>query len=119
MGYFPVRYVSKVVIYERKIFKRLASGGDIAMLLVVRLTAVRPYLAKFCHVGKWFTSLNQKIVGIGTYLVLGKLNFTYFSNLCPLVIVVNDHLLNKLSGYTAWKCDGYPRFDSKSLYQNC
>ena len=26
MGYFPVRYDSRVVIYERKIFIRLATG---------------------------------------------------------------------------------------------
>ena len=29
MGYFPVRYDSKVVIYERKIFIRLATGHQL------------------------------------------------------------------------------------------
>ena len=28
MGYFPVMYDSRVVIYERKMFKRLATGFD-------------------------------------------------------------------------------------------
>ena len=30
MGYFPVRYDSRVVIYERKIFIRLATGSNIS-----------------------------------------------------------------------------------------
>ena len=29
MGYFPVRYDSRVVIYERKMFIRLATGYDL------------------------------------------------------------------------------------------
>ena len=28
MGYFPVRYDSRVVIYERKLFIRLATGAN-------------------------------------------------------------------------------------------
>ena len=29
MGYFPVRYDSRVVIYERKMFIRLATGDNV------------------------------------------------------------------------------------------
>ena len=33
MGYFPVRYDSRVVIYEHKMFIRLATGWHAGMLL--------------------------------------------------------------------------------------
>ena len=33
MGYFPVRYDSRVVIYEHKIFTRLATGHFVNLLL--------------------------------------------------------------------------------------
>ena len=32
MGYFPVRYDSRVVIYERKMLIRLATGFELAFL---------------------------------------------------------------------------------------
>ena len=40
MGYFPVRYDSSVVIYERKMFMRLATGLNLAADL-------RPILALY------------------------------------------------------------------------
>ena len=34
MGYFPVRYDSRVVIYERKIFIRLATGRALFLFML-------------------------------------------------------------------------------------
>ena len=35
MGYFPVRYDSRVVIYKRKMFIRLATGAEIQLSILV------------------------------------------------------------------------------------
>ena len=35
MGYFQVRYASRVIIYERKMFIRLATGVDVINNFIV------------------------------------------------------------------------------------
>ena len=42
MGYFPVRYDSRVVIYERKLFIRLATGNCFEMVAGHKRQCSRP-----------------------------------------------------------------------------
>ena len=40
MGYFPVRYDSRVLIYERKMFIRLATGPTPINILALKFSSI-------------------------------------------------------------------------------
>ena len=50
MGYFQVRYASRVVIYERKMFIRLATVGCLVLKVMEFSTELKEIKARICPI---------------------------------------------------------------------
>ena len=70
MGYFPVRYDPRVVIYERKMFIRLATGGFLENFVVNKMSHWRLFLTVKSF--GWVTLVGSTLVCILTKFHLMK-----------------------------------------------
>ena len=59
MGYFPVRYDSRVVIYERKMFIRLATDFKVNKIL---MTTILQNLFRIIFILLWEQNFNVKVL---------------------------------------------------------
>ena len=60
MGYFPVKYDSRIVIYERKMFIRLATGDLLLPIVTARVSLTKEAPPTLCPVKSHFVPQNGR-----------------------------------------------------------